>query len=58
VTTNSVGVRIDIEHFGGAGKAIQGPTLSQDFSTVPDADDILTVLHKEDKALAAEMCGA
>jgi hypothetical protein len=58
LTTQDMTIRLELDRAGTQDGFIQGPNLDQEFSSPPDDADIMSVVHREDAALAAKMCGA
>jgi hypothetical protein len=58
VTAQDMTMRLELDRAGTQDGFIQGPNLVQEFSSSPDTADIMSVVHREDAALAAKMCGA
>jgi hypothetical protein len=48
---------LELDRAGTQDAVIQGPNLDQEFSSSPDSADIISVIHREDSALATKMCG-
>jgi hypothetical protein len=58
VTPQDMTVRLEVDRAGTQDGFIQGPNLDQEFSSPPDDAEVMSVIHREDSALAAKMCGA
>jgi hypothetical protein len=58
VTAQDMTVRLELDRAGTQDGFIQGPNLVHEFSSSPDDADVMSVVHREDAALAAKMCGA
>jgi hypothetical protein len=58
VTPEEMTMRLEVDRAGTQDAVIQGPNLVQEFSSTPDTADIMSVVHREDAALAAKMCGS
>ena len=58
ITAQDMTIRLEVDRAGTQFAVVQGPNLDQEFSSPPDDADIMTVVHREDAALAAKMCGA
>jgi hypothetical protein len=58
ITAQDMTIRLEVDRAGTQLAVVQGPNLDQEFSSPPDDADIMSVVHREDAALAAKMCGA
>jgi hypothetical protein len=58
ISAQDMTIRLELDRAGTQFAVVQGPNLDQDFSSSPSDADIMSVVHKEDAALAAKMCGA
>jgi hypothetical protein len=59
IGTNEIDMQLSINLAGSqlsAGRAFHVPNLIVPFSTTPDAQDVLGVVHREDSAIARKMC--
>jgi hypothetical protein len=59
INTQDVSIHLVIDFAGSfmaVGRSFIGPNLDVTFSSVPDDQDILSVVHREDAALAKKMC--
>ena len=57
ITAQDMTIRLEVDRAGTQFAVVQGPNLDQEFSNPPDDADIMSVVHREDAALAAKMCG-